>query len=123
MTKRAIRDVAASVRARLQATALETGRPFQEVLQYFAMERFGDIVIPEIVLLDYPTILDHPAPKLNGYSRETPSPRNSRRWSNWGRSTVALATSSISGYASAVRFRWRGACSSYPRDLSFKLSS
>jgi hypothetical protein len=30
----------ASVRARLQANAKETRRPFQEVLQYFAMERF-----------------------------------------------------------------------------------
>ena len=40
MTKRRVKDVAASVRARLQANAKETGRPFQEVLQYFAMERF-----------------------------------------------------------------------------------
>jgi hypothetical protein len=32
--------MAASVRARLQANAKETGRPLQEVLQYFAMERF-----------------------------------------------------------------------------------
>lgn len=40
MTKRNIKDMAASVRARLQTNAKETGRPFQEVLQYFAMERF-----------------------------------------------------------------------------------
>ena len=40
MTKRGIKDVAASVRARLQANAKDTSRPFQEVLQYFAMERF-----------------------------------------------------------------------------------
>ncbi len=40
MTKRGTKDVAASVRARLQANAKATGRPFQEVLQYFAMERF-----------------------------------------------------------------------------------
>lgn len=39
MTKRVIKDVAASVRQRLQNNARETGRPFQEVLQYFAMER------------------------------------------------------------------------------------
>jgi predicted nucleotidyltransferase component of viral defense system len=178
VTKRGIKDVAASVRARLQANAKETRRPFQEVLQYFAMERFlfrlsvsphakrlvlkgglmltawrapssrptkdidllarmpndvdsvvnvvrdvcsekvepdglvfdtnsvvgrvikedadyegvranflgylqnarvnmqidmgfGDVVVPEAVLLDYPTILDHKAPKLSGYSRET----------------------------------------------------
>jgi predicted nucleotidyltransferase component of viral defense system len=38
--KRPPKDVAASVRQRLQNNAKETGRPFQEVLQYFAMERF-----------------------------------------------------------------------------------
>jgi predicted nucleotidyltransferase component of viral defense system len=40
VTKRAPKDIAASVRQRLQNNARETGRPFQEVLQYFAMERF-----------------------------------------------------------------------------------
>jgi len=40
MTKRPIKDVAASIRQRLYNNAKETGRPFQEVLQYFAMERF-----------------------------------------------------------------------------------
>ncbi len=40
MTKRRIKDVPASVRTRLQKNATETGRPFQEVLQYFAIERF-----------------------------------------------------------------------------------
>ena len=40
MTKRKVKDIAASVRARLQKNAKETERPFQEVLQYFAMERF-----------------------------------------------------------------------------------
>lgn len=39
MTKRRVKDVAASVRARLQTNAKDTNRPFQEVLQYFAMER------------------------------------------------------------------------------------
>ncbi|WP_203329167.1 nucleotidyl transferase AbiEii/AbiGii toxin family protein [Candidatus Laterigemmans baculatus] len=34
------RDLAASVRARLANKAKETNRPFQEVLTYFAMERF-----------------------------------------------------------------------------------
>lgn len=34
------RDTAASVRQRLLNNARETGRPFSEVLQYFAMERF-----------------------------------------------------------------------------------
>lgn len=40
MTERPLQNVAASVRQRLMNTARETGRPFQEVLQYFAMERF-----------------------------------------------------------------------------------
>jgi hypothetical protein len=40
MTKRRVTNVAASVRQRLQNVARTTGRPFQEVLQYFAMERF-----------------------------------------------------------------------------------
>ena len=40
MTKRRVTNVAASVRRRLQAVAQSTGRPFQEVLQYYAMERF-----------------------------------------------------------------------------------
>lgn len=35
-----IRDLPASVRQRLLDNARLTGRPFQEVLQYFAMERF-----------------------------------------------------------------------------------
>ena len=34
------RDVAASVRARLANLAKENQRPFQEVLQYFGLERF-----------------------------------------------------------------------------------
>jgi hypothetical protein len=38
--KRSVKDIAASVRARLLAKARQTDRPFQEVLQYFAMERF-----------------------------------------------------------------------------------
>lgn len=37
---RPLRDVAASVRQRLQNVAKATGRPFQEVLEYYAMERF-----------------------------------------------------------------------------------
>ena len=40
MNRRRISDLAASVRQRLQNNARDTGRPFQEVLQYFAMERF-----------------------------------------------------------------------------------
>lgn len=40
MTKREIKDKAASVRQRLLNQARETGRPFHELLQYFAIERF-----------------------------------------------------------------------------------
>lgn len=40
MTDRLLRNVAASVRQRLTNAAKQTGRPFQEVLQYFAMARF-----------------------------------------------------------------------------------
>jgi hypothetical protein len=40
VTERHIKDLAASIRQRLQNNAEATGRPFQEVLQYFAMERF-----------------------------------------------------------------------------------
>jgi hypothetical protein len=40
VTDRHLRNVAASVRQRLMNAAKESGRPFQEVLQYFAMERF-----------------------------------------------------------------------------------
>ena len=178
MKKPGVKDIAASVRARLQANAKQTDRPFQEVLQYFAMERFlfrlsvsphadklvlkgglmltawrapstrptkdidflaempndvdsvmgvvkdiclqgvdpdgltfdvdsiegrvikedadyegvrvtflgylqnarvnmqidmgfGDVVVPGVAMLEYPTILDHDVPKLSGYSRET----------------------------------------------------
>ncbi len=40
MTKRPPRNIAASVRQRLLSEARERGRPFSELLQYFAMERF-----------------------------------------------------------------------------------
>lgn len=40
MTERPLTNVAASVRQRLMNSARASGRPFQEVLQYFAVERF-----------------------------------------------------------------------------------
>jgi len=40
VTKRRLGNVAASVHQRLKNVARETDRPFDEVLQYFAMERF-----------------------------------------------------------------------------------
>ena len=39
------KNLAASVRQRLTNKAKETNRPFQEVLQYFAMERFLELVL------------------------------------------------------------------------------
>jgi len=40
MTDKPVKNIAASIRQKLLNNANETGRPFQEVLQYFAMERF-----------------------------------------------------------------------------------
>lgn len=40
MTKQSTRNIPASVHQRLKNVARETDRPFQEVLQYFGMERF-----------------------------------------------------------------------------------
>lgn len=40
MNKRPLKDIAASIHQRLLNIAKDTGRPFDEVLQYFAMERF-----------------------------------------------------------------------------------
>ena len=38
--KKEIKDISASVRQKLLNRAKETNRPFDELLQYFAMERF-----------------------------------------------------------------------------------
>lgn len=40
MNKRRVTNVAAAVRQRPQNSARSSGRPFHEVLQYYAMERF-----------------------------------------------------------------------------------
>jgi predicted nucleotidyltransferase component of viral defense system len=40
MTKRQYKNIGASIRQRLLTKARNTGRPFNELLQYFAMERF-----------------------------------------------------------------------------------
>lgn len=38
--KKDIKDIRASIRAKLQNKAKETNRPFAEVLQYFGIEKF-----------------------------------------------------------------------------------
>lgn len=38
--KRPLKDIAASIHQRLLNKAKETGRPFNELIQYYAMERF-----------------------------------------------------------------------------------
>ncbi len=40
MTKRQYKNIGASIRQRLLTKARKTNRPFNELLQYFAMERF-----------------------------------------------------------------------------------
>lgn len=40
MNKRSLKNISASVHQRLLNIARDTERPFNEVLQYFAMERF-----------------------------------------------------------------------------------
>lgn len=40
MMKRDIKNIEASIRAKLQNKAKETSRPFSEILQYYGMERF-----------------------------------------------------------------------------------
>ncbi len=98
MTQGPKKDLAHSIRQRLQQRAKTSGRPFQEVFQYFVMERFlyrvsrsrhavaylekarfamqidvgfGDVTIPDPLMTEYPTLLELPAPRLKGYSRET----------------------------------------------------
>ncbi|MCX6621971.1 MAG: nucleotidyl transferase AbiEii/AbiGii toxin family protein [Acidobacteria bacterium] len=113
------RDLGASVRQRLLNQARSQGRPFQELLQYFAMERFlyrlakspfadrfilkgallltawrapvarptmdidlagktmqidigfGDVIVPQPIEIEYPAMLEFPAPVLMAYPRET----------------------------------------------------
>ena len=38
--KREISNISASIQAKLQNKARESGRPFNEILQYYGMERF-----------------------------------------------------------------------------------
>jgi len=43
-----IKNLSASVHARLQNHARATKRPFQELLQYYAMERFLYLRVPRV---------------------------------------------------------------------------
>ena len=68
-----ITNIAASVHQRLLNKAKELSRPFNELLQYFAIVDigFGDIVVPDAGTVLYPTILDFQAPELKGYTMES----------------------------------------------------
>ena len=46
---------------------------------------FGDVVYPEPNELDFPTMLNFPAPRLFCYSRESSISKNSKPWSSWVR--------------------------------------
>ena len=83
--KKEIKNIEASVRAKLTNKAEETREPFAEILQYYAMEHFlerarlsmqidvgfGDAIYPKPQAIDYPVILDFPKPHLKGYPIET----------------------------------------------------
>jgi hypothetical protein len=57
---RPLKNVAASVHDRLKNASKDSGRSFNDLAQYYALERWL-----------YPTILDYPAPVLRAYNRET----------------------------------------------------
>ena len=95
MKKALGKNVAASVHQRLLNIGRDTGKPFDQVLQYFAMERLlyrlsssahkDSFVLKGALLfrvwdlpdsratrdIDYPVILDLPAPALRMYPPET----------------------------------------------------
>jgi len=54
----------AGVRVRLEAHLAEARIPLQVDVG------FGDVVVPAPVPVDYPTLLDHPAPRILAYPRE-----------------------------------------------------
>lgn len=41
------------------------------VIDMFVDVSFGDVVLPEVVIADYPTILDFPPPRISAYTRES----------------------------------------------------
>ncbi len=77
MTKK-VKNVAASVHARLLQKAKAEGRSFNELLPYLNARLalqvdvgFGDIVTPGPIELTYPTLLGTERPRLLGYPLET----------------------------------------------------
>lgn len=50
---------------------------------------FGDVVVPKPEMADYPTILDLPAPRLRGCSRESAVAEKFEAMAKLGSSTVA----------------------------------
>lgn len=58
---------------------------------------FGDVVVPGPVTLDFPTILDHPAPRLRGYTRESLVAEKLHVMVKRGTSTAVCATTSTFG--------------------------
>ncbi len=65
---------------------------------------FGDVITPGAAMIDYPVILDMPAPRLKGYPRETVVAEKFH-------AMVFLAA------GAAVRFRRRGSCRRGGEDL------
>jgi predicted nucleotidyltransferase component of viral defense system len=43
----------------------------KSVIDMFVDVSFGDVVLPEVVIADYPTILDFPRPRISTYTRES----------------------------------------------------
>jgi hypothetical protein len=101
VTKTPPTEVGASVRTRLSRLAREPGDDYQQVLTRYANERllyrlgasehasrfvlkgaaanvklqgdvgFGDAIAPEASVIEFPPLLDFPAPRLRAYPRET----------------------------------------------------
>jgi len=85
VTERPLKNVAASVRQRLMNSAKASGRPFQEVLQYFATERFLYRLSQSPTTRPFWTT---PSPDSARTRRRPWSPRSSRQWSSSGNSTA-----------------------------------
>jgi Nucleotidyl transferase AbiEii toxin, Type IV TA system len=49
---------------------------------------FGDVVVPAPELVEFPCLLDHPAPRLHAYRRETVVAEKTKQWSTSGSLTA-----------------------------------